>query len=170
MPTVGTFVTDIRQAYTVAAAIAEIWSRFDGVALRFLFLYILSLRDALWMFSKEEATWLVVRRLSSQFSARMVDVTGTKGFFSSNRLIAFLVSLCRDGQWGVLRTVCSQEGDYYPSWKHALPSVCWDLSRITSLLIFSLSPLFTIFLRGAYVKFPDFFRMGTFIDSRHMKL
>ena len=25
-------------------------------------------------------------------------------------------------------------------------------------------------LRGAYNKFPDFFRMGTFIDSTHMKL
>ena len=25
-------------------------------------------------------------------------------------------------------------------------------------------------LRGAYDKFPDFFRMGTFIDSTHMKL
>ena len=24
--------------------------------------------------------------------------------------------------------------------------------------------------RGAYDKFPDFFRMGTFIDSTHMKL
>ena len=28
----------------------------------------------------------------------------------------------------------------------------------------------SIFLRGAYDKFPDFFRMGTFIDSTHMKL
>ena len=26
------------------------------------------------------------------------------------------------------------------------------------------------FIRGAYDKFPDFFRMGTFIDSTHMKL
>ena len=25
-------------------------------------------------------------------------------------------------------------------------------------------------LRGAYDKFPDFFRMGTFIDSTHVKL
>ena len=25
-------------------------------------------------------------------------------------------------------------------------------------------------LRGAYDKFPDFFRMGTFIDITHMKL
>ena len=25
-------------------------------------------------------------------------------------------------------------------------------------------------LRGAYDKFPDFFRIGTFIDSTHMKL
>ena len=25
-------------------------------------------------------------------------------------------------------------------------------------------------IRGAYNKFPDFFRMGTFIDSIHMKL
>ena len=25
-------------------------------------------------------------------------------------------------------------------------------------------------IRGAYNKFPDFFRMGTFIDSTHMKL
>ena len=25
-------------------------------------------------------------------------------------------------------------------------------------------------IRGAYDKFPDFFRMGTFIDSTHMKL
>ena len=25
-------------------------------------------------------------------------------------------------------------------------------------------------LQGAYDKFPDFFRMGTFIDSTHMKL
>ena len=25
-------------------------------------------------------------------------------------------------------------------------------------------------VRGAYHKFPDFFRMGTFIDSTHMKL
>ena len=27
-----------------------------------------------------------------------------------------------------------------------------------------------IYLRGACNKFPDFFRMGTFIDSTHMKL
>ena len=27
-----------------------------------------------------------------------------------------------------------------------------------------------IYIRGAYNKFPDFFRMGTFIDSIHMKL
>ena len=26
------------------------------------------------------------------------------------------------------------------------------------------------FLRGTYDKFPDFFRVGTFIDSTHMKL
>ena len=26
------------------------------------------------------------------------------------------------------------------------------------------------YLRGAYDKFPDFFRMGTFIDNTHMKL
>ena len=26
------------------------------------------------------------------------------------------------------------------------------------------------YLRGAYDKFPDFFRMGTFIDSTHKKL
>ena len=25
-------------------------------------------------------------------------------------------------------------------------------------------------MRGAYDKFPDFFRMGTFIDSTHMKI
>ena len=25
-------------------------------------------------------------------------------------------------------------------------------------------------VQGAYDKFPDFFRMGTFIDSTHMKL
>ena len=25
-------------------------------------------------------------------------------------------------------------------------------------------------IRGAYDNFPDFFRMGTFIDSTHMKL
>ena len=25
-------------------------------------------------------------------------------------------------------------------------------------------------IQGAYDKFPDFFRMGTFIDSTHMKL
>ena len=25
-------------------------------------------------------------------------------------------------------------------------------------------------VRGTYDKFPDFFRMGTFIDSTHMKL
>ena len=25
-------------------------------------------------------------------------------------------------------------------------------------------------VRGAYDNFPDFFRMGTFIDSKHMKL
>ena len=27
-----------------------------------------------------------------------------------------------------------------------------------------------MYLRGAYDMFPDFFRMGTFIDSAHMKL
>ena len=27
-----------------------------------------------------------------------------------------------------------------------------------------------IYIRGAYDKFPDFFGMGTFIDSTHMKL
>ena len=32
-------------------------------------------------------------------------------------------------------------------------------------------PIQTYFkLRGAYDKFPDFFRMSTFIDSTHMKL
>ena len=30
-------------------------------------------------------------------------------------------------------------------------------------------PLY-LYIRGAYDKFPDFFRMGTFIDSTHMKL
>ena len=36
-----------------------------------------------------------------------------------------------------------------------------------------ISKLFTnhmYLIRGAYDKFPDFFRMGTFIDSTHMKL
>ena len=33
-------------------------------------------------------------------------------------------------------------------------------------LQFSLSQ----YLRGAYDKFPDIFRIGTFIDSTHMKL
>ena len=28
----------------------------------------------------------------------------------------------------------------------------------------------TILIRGSLNKFPDFFRMGTFIDSTHMKL
>ena len=27
-----------------------------------------------------------------------------------------------------------------------------------------------IYIQGAYDKFPDFFRCGTFIDSTHMKL
>ena len=27
-----------------------------------------------------------------------------------------------------------------------------------------------IYIRGSFNKFPDFFRMGTFIDSTHMKL
>ena len=27
-----------------------------------------------------------------------------------------------------------------------------------------------LIIRGSLNKFPDFFRMGTFIDSRHMKL
>ena len=27
-----------------------------------------------------------------------------------------------------------------------------------------------IYIRGAYDKFPDFFRMGTFIESTHVKL
>ena len=27
-----------------------------------------------------------------------------------------------------------------------------------------------IYIRGAYNKFPDFFRLGTVIDSTHMKL
>ena len=31
-------------------------------------------------------------------------------------------------------------------------------------------PLHLSEVRGAYDKFPDFFRMGTFIDSSHMKL
>ena len=31
-------------------------------------------------------------------------------------------------------------------------------------------PEMTFDLRGAYDKFPDFYRMGTFIDSTHMKL
>ena len=37
-----------------------------------------------------------------------------------------------------------------------------------------MNTLYTTFintqLRGAYDKFPDFFRTGTFIDSTHMKL
>ena len=28
----------------------------------------------------------------------------------------------------------------------------------------------SVYVRGAYDKFPDFFRMDTFIDSTHMKL
>ena len=28
----------------------------------------------------------------------------------------------------------------------------------------------TVFIRGPYDKFPDFFHMDTFIDSTHMKL
>ena len=28
----------------------------------------------------------------------------------------------------------------------------------------------SIYIRGAYDQFPDFFRMGTFIDTTHMKL
>ena len=40
--------------------------------------------------------------------------------------------------------------------------------RITHLDCPSSKTLGTI--RGAYDKFPDFFRMGTFIDSTHMKL
>ena len=30
--------------------------------------------------------------------------------------------------------------------------------------------IFLIYNRGSLNKFPDFFRMGTFIDSTHMKL
>ena len=30
--------------------------------------------------------------------------------------------------------------------------------------------IYIYILRGAYNKFPDFFRRGTFIDSTHMKL
>ena len=30
--------------------------------------------------------------------------------------------------------------------------------------------LIYMYIRGAYDKFPDFFRMGTFIDSTHMIL
>ena len=30
--------------------------------------------------------------------------------------------------------------------------------------------LWILFIRGSFNKFPDFFRMGTFIDSIHMKL
>ena len=34
----------------------------------------------------------------------------------------------------------------------------------------SLLTVITVYVRGAYDKFRDFFRMGTFIDSKHMKL
>ena len=37
-------------------------------------------------------------------------------------------------------------------------------------MVFLLSGIFFIDVRGAYDKFPDFFRMGIFIDSTHMKL
>ena len=34
----------------------------------------------------------------------------------------------------------------------------------------TLAAIMYIYIRGAYDKFPDFFRMGTFIDSKRMKL
>ena len=37
-------------------------------------------------------------------------------------------------------------------------------------VLLSLSLILDIYLRGSLNKFPDFFRMGTFIDSTHMKL
>ena len=37
--------------------------------------------------------------------------------------------------------------------------------------LFNYPPIYIyIYIRGAYDKFPDFFRMGTFIYSTHMKL
>ena len=41
--------------------------------------------------------------------------------------------------------------------------------RNSKYLLFSITER-NMDIRGAYDKFPDFFHMGTFIDSTHMKL
>ena len=42
--------------------------------------------------------------------------------------------------------------------------------EIIQIYILSIILIVDRILRGAYDKFPDFFRMDTFIDSTHMKL
>ena len=43
--------------------------------------------------------------------------------------------------------------------------------KINSIIeIFLFVLFFIIYIQGAHIKYPDFFRMGSFIDSTHMKL
>ena len=60
-------------------------------------------------------------------------------------------------------------------YSHTFPRICFCLCMFVSVslsicLSVSLSPNIYIYIRGSLNKFPDFFRMSTFIDSTHMKL
>ena len=51
---------------------------------------------------------------------------------------------------------------------YLIPNPIYIQTHISIYLSIYLS--FNIFIRGSLNKFPDFFRMATFIDSTHMKL
>ena len=60
--------------------------------------------------------------------------------------------------------------EYYTS--PIIPTIIFLLFTLflSHELLIKFSPLYITHVRGAYDKFPDFFRMDTFIDSTHMKL
>ena len=80
----------------------------------------------------------------------------------------FSTELEAEVEWGAFKLSCYVLEIMYISyiWGYAWPLVGFFLFQ-NSFIIGILS--FNDILRGAYDKFP-FFRMGTFIDSTHMKL
>ena len=63
----------------------------------------------------------------------------------------------------MLRT--SHNLEFHVQWIWLVGWVLWDIRPCTLFNIKS-----SLYIGGAYDKFPDFFHMGTFIDSTHMKL
>ena len=58
---------------------------------------------------------------------------------------------------------------YICCWYKGRIKIYFKIGRFTKRLVF-LKNIYTLYTRGSLHKFPDFFRMGTFIDSTHMKL